>query len=1087
MRVLFNIIFGLFILYLVSGCRASQESSQIEYSQALFPNLDINLNQSGLDFTKTNENLIYISSQITISGVSVTPGSNCPPVGISTQGFQSPISLFIPEEPGSLTLSFQATTSWGFPSECITKTFTIDRESPLLSDPNLLMTKPFTNRLDQSPHFYWNQAIDNQAGLDHYLFGISDENDVLTVDSWLPLNSLGQLESARITQLNLTHGQSYFGFLKAVDRLGNTSLPITSNSWLVDTIMPQLSGDLEFDWFTDLRALPSIKWREAVDVNSGIDSYQYSWGSQPGLRDVIDWSSAASSMAPSQEKFLTQLTSIYPSLRVTDRAGNQVIKSSDQGVLAVREWESKSQNWDIAGDVQILKADRLGRVLMGGSQVNTISHHRFGLIAMNELGQSIPEKNTNVGFDGPVYVHRVLSDGKMLIGGGFNHYNGSKVAPIIKLNADLTLDTGFQVNFNFMSGNYIYDLDLQGTNVIIVGEFAGRILRLQSNGLVDSTFVVDQGFNDVVSVVKVNPVTSEIFCGGRFGLYKNQPVGYVIRLNSQGSPVSWLTPFTINGWVFALAFDASGNVLVGGYFSSPRRGLVKINLDGSLATAFNSNLGEMDLIDTNLVSQVGQSYIDNIRVRNGAIYVSGQFNRIGGHTTSMLAKINESGFVDTTYSVSGAPSIVTPPSIGILPRTALHIETGTINPGSIWAFLEFNNEPPSLYYLTATGVKAGQVRSNPDQVFYTTFNYSNISSLQKIGNVIYLAGDITFAGENNQSNYLIRVLSDGQVDTDFKQKQGLGFNSGTLQSLIEYGNDYIICGSFRSYQGQSNSGVIRINSNTANAQNIIIPTTNPASAGIECALQTVGSEDYILMMIGQGSFSDGQKFKRFLISNQAIDTNFTTSIPASQLLSHLNVDSSGSFYFVERSSVLDYGQLSKFLPTGLIDASFGQFSFSFRVQRLKLESSILTVAGEFDEVTVSKTNPISTETSQNRHYARIDQQGNLRPPILHEFDSDVTYMSDIHSMGDDQLFAIGSLYNFDTQSVFKFIKLNSAGQADSKFNLAESINNIPANVISNSLNERILVQNNGNIWLVANTMMKSKNRAARLIRIAPKN
>lgn len=1069
------------------SCRGPSNSNQIQYSQNLFPNLQINLNQSGLDYTTTNDNQLFLSSQIEVANLSISSGRDCDQGVTELMPFRSPLNLFIADDPGFLTFSYRATTATGFPSACITKTFMIDRNPPLLADTSLLMAKPFTNRLDQSPLFYWNQAVDNQVGLGHYLLGVSEQNDPLTVSQWVTVPTVQAIESHQLGQMSLTHGQSYYGFLKAVDQLGNTTLPMASSSWLVDNVLPQFNGDLEFDWFTNLENLPAIRWNAALDLDSGIDNYHYSWGSQPGLQDIIGWRSAANNLAPTNPKFLSHLSSVYPSVRVTDRAGNQIIKSSQQAVLSVREWESKAQNWDIAGGVHLLQADQLGRVLIGGTQVNTISHHRFGLIAMDEVGAPILDKNSTVGFDGQVYVQRNLDGGKMLLAGAFRHYNGQRVPPIIRLNADLSLDVTFQVNFNFAPNDFVYDLDFQGVNIIIVGEFTGRIMRLQANGLVDPTFVVGAGFNGTVSVVRVNPVNSDIFCGGRFFSYKGQPKPWLIRLDSQGNQVAWPSGLTFDSWVTAIAFDAAGSVLVGGRFSTPHSRLVKINLDGTLDNNFNVNVATIDLIDSNGISLAAPVYIDNIQVRNSAIYVAGQFNRIGGHTSPSIAKLNLSGVVDINFAIKQSPSLVTPSTTGSLPRTAMHIEVGSSNAGSIWAVLQFSSELPTLAYFSDKGDRVKPVPSNPDGVSYTTFNYDQISSLVKNGNVLYISGDISFAAEANTKNYLIRASPDGIIDANFKAAQGDGFDAGVLNSLVEYNNEYIICGSFRTYQGSSNSGVIRVNTNSAVAQNIAVPVTSPANAIIECGLQRVGNEDYLLMLIQQGSFSDGRLLHRYSLANNQLDTSFSPVLVDIDNLSQLRIHSDGTFYIMGRTIISGEQQIQKYSTAGSFDASFGKVSTDEWISDFKLESSALTLAGGFSTVTLRQGDPEQITTSPRELFARINHQGVLQPEIVHSlFDGINTFIADLQPMGSEQLFGLGSFLNANTRNLFKFIKLNASGQADPRFNFNEVVRS-PESLVNLNFSEKLLVQPDGKIWLTSDQIMHAKNRAARLIRIAPKN
>lgn len=101
--------------------------------------------------------------------------------------------------------------------------------------------------------------------------------------------------------------------------------------------------------------------------------------------------------------------------------------------------------------------------------------------------------------NGRIYKSHLLPDGKMLIAGNFTTYKGQAAPRIARLNEDGTLDP----TFNPGSGAdlLIYDMLVQPDGKIILaggfnrfnGVAANRVVRLDANGAVDPTFAVGAG------------------------------------------------------------------------------------------------------------------------------------------------------------------------------------------------------------------------------------------------------------------------------------------------------------------------------------------------------------------------------------------------------------------------------------------------------------------------------------------------------------------------------------------------------------------------------------------------------------------
>jgi hypothetical protein len=62
-----------------------------------------------------------------------------------------------------------------------------------------------------------------------------------------------------------------------------------------------------------------------------------------------------------------------------------------------------------------------------------------------------------------------------------------------------------------------------------------KIIRLNTNGSIDASFVTGAGFNDNVTALAIQPNGRKILIGGVFTMYKGIAANRIVRLNLDGS------------------------------------------------------------------------------------------------------------------------------------------------------------------------------------------------------------------------------------------------------------------------------------------------------------------------------------------------------------------------------------------------------------------------------------------------------------------------------------------------------------------------------------------------------------------------
>ena len=101
-------------------------------------------------------------------------------------------------------------------------------------------------------------------------------------------------------------------------------------------------------------------------------------------------------------------------------------------------------------------------------------------------------------------------------------------------------------------------------------------------------------------------------------------------------------PVQTNGEVYAVARQADGKILIGGYFQYVngvlRNNIARLNVDGTLDTAW----------DANVDGQVLALAVDG----SNNIYAAGGFVTIGGQTRNRIAQLNATTGAATTWNAN---------------------------------------------------------------------------------------------------------------------------------------------------------------------------------------------------------------------------------------------------------------------------------------------------------------------------------------------------------------------------------------------------------------------------------------------------
>lgn len=276
--------------------------------------------------------------------------------------------------------------------------------------------------------------------------------------------------------------------------------------------------------------------------------------------------------------------------------------------------------------------------------------------------------NVNVGFNEILYGGSSIiqqPDGKLIVTGTFTTYQGISANRIIRLNTDGSIDTSFVYGTGFNGLTQIPAIDFAG-RIIVTGFYSfyngnssPSIIRLLPNGSVDTTFVVGSGFNNTTLSVLVNPDNSMII-SGYFSTYKGVACGNgITKLNSVGTVDpsfvvgTGFNPYLPNNSRYLVRIAGETSFYAAGYFTSykgtPTPRIVKIDSVGTIDPSFNPGTGF-----NNVVSVIEI-------VWNNKLFIIGDFTSYNGTAANNFIILNADG---TIYYTPGAVYYNNPIVIG---------------------------------------------------------------------------------------------------------------------------------------------------------------------------------------------------------------------------------------------------------------------------------------------------------------------------------------------------------------------------------------------------------------------------------------
>jgi len=224
--------------------------------------------------------------------------------------------------------------------------------------------------------------------------------------------------------------------------------------------------------------------------------------------------------------------------------------------------------------IESAKIQADGKIIMVGrfTSYNGVSINRIARVNTN--GSLDTSFNVGLGADNRIRDLIIQADGKVIIGGDFDNYNGVAKRRIVRLNIDGSIDSSYNIGTGALSNIWI--ITLQNDNKILIGGDFGsyngivrnRIARINADGTLDTSFTVGTGANGTVMSIYVQS-DNKIYIGGAFTTYNNVSRIRFARLNSDGTIDSSITIGNgFDNWVTSISKQSDNKLLIGGNFTT---------------------------------------------------------------------------------------------------------------------------------------------------------------------------------------------------------------------------------------------------------------------------------------------------------------------------------------------------------------------------------------------------------------------------------------------------------------------------------------------------------------------------------------
>jgi uncharacterized delta-60 repeat protein len=286
----------------------------------------------------------------------------------------------------------------------------------------------------------------------------------------------------------------------------------------------------------------------------------------------------------------------------------------------------------------IIQSD--GKILVGGYFTSYNGTARGSVARLNDDGSLDTSFDPGAASNSSVNILALQGNGQVLVGGSFINFAGSGRNGIVRLNSNGTVDTGF--NAGLSTSSDVRTIAVQTDGQILFGGWdSNGIRRVNPDGTLDGSFSVGSNFDNAVFSIVIQP-DDQILVGGWFSSYNGTSRGNIIRLNTNGTVDTSFDPGAgANYRTQQVVVQPDGKIIIGGYFwefdGASVFSLARMNADGSADTSFNSGIPDGDWVYALAMwNQLGET--------NNRLLIGGNFYSYNGNPENSFLRVYNSGY-----------------------------------------------------------------------------------------------------------------------------------------------------------------------------------------------------------------------------------------------------------------------------------------------------------------------------------------------------------------------------------------------------------------------------------------------------------
>jgi uncharacterized delta-60 repeat protein len=590
-----------------------------------------------------------------------------------------------------------------------------------------------------------------------------------------------------------------------------------------------------------------------------------------------------------------------------------------------------------------------GKIIIGGEFATVPGLARNNIARLNADGTGDPSFNPGSGADGLVRSIALQPDGKIVVGGWFTNFDGASHNRIVRLNADGSLDSGFNVGSG--ADGLIFAVAVQTDGKVLIGGYftnvnglsRSYIARLNADGSVDTGF--NPGADYYVYAIVVQP-DGKILVGGWFTTLAGVSIHGIARFNEDGSFDTSFNPGTAAYYgISALALQSDGRVLIAA--GDVRR----LNADGSVDASFNAHPSDE---------------VSSIAVQSdGKILIGGQFYAINAIIHSYFARLQPDGSLDESFN---PPLQLYPPgvaSIVVEPQGTILVSAG-------------------FYAVNGLGPR-NLVRLNPDGSVNSTLNTGRGINAGVSTGVVQADGRIVIGGgfgdvNNERRQAIARLESDGRLDKTFDAGPILNTafysisNPVVFSVVLQADGRILMGGAFTNINGIGRNNIARLNTDGS-----VDSSFNPGTGTDGSVYRVVLQHDSKVLILGAFQQVNGVPREYFTRLNEdgSLDADFNPDV---DVVEDVAVQPDGKIVVVgfvfTNGPVVDYF-VTRINPDGTVDPGFIRGRADNEVTSVALQSGGKIIVG----------GPFTTIDGVNRQgMARLNRDGTVDPG----FNPDIT-------------------------------------------------------------------------------------------------